>query len=97
MTRCSCRQSNTQKAARAVGFLLSGLALLLMPKCPACLAAYIVLLTGVSVSATVAWHLQTGLWGVCCCVLGFLVWQGAALFRQGRMATRNQRRSRCQS
>lgn len=91
MNRCECRQRNGQKTVRVASFLLSGLTLLLMPKCPACLAAYVVLLTGVSVSATAAWHLQTGLWAVSSGVLVLLGWQGVALYCRGRMAVRSQR------
>lgn len=93
MNRCECRQGNSRKAVRAASFLLSGLTLLLMPKCPACLAAYVVLLTGISVSATAARHLQTGLWAVSSGALVLLAWQGVALFCRGRMAARSQRKS----
>lgn len=91
MKRCECRQGNSRKAVRAVSFLLSGLTLLLMPKCPVCLAAYVALFTGISVSATVAWHLQTGLWAFSSGVLALLAWQGVALFCRGRMTARSQR------
>jgi hypothetical protein len=43
------------------GVALSGIPLLLIPKCPACVAAYVALFTGISVSTVAAAQLQTGL------------------------------------
>lgn len=44
-----------------------------MPKCPACLAGYVALLTGLSLSTATAWRLQTAIIVVCASVLAYLV------------------------
>lgn len=93
MNRCACRPRHGRKAAGAVSALLSGIALLLMPKCPVCLAAYVTLLTGISVSATTALHLQTGLCALCSSALGVLAWQ----FCRAQMSARRQRKDTSQA
>lgn len=59
---CACR---ARTAGRAGGTLVSGIALVLVPKCPACLAGQLALLTGVGISAGPAawlrWALLLGL------------------------------------
>ncbi len=54
---------------RTAGGLLAGTLLFLMPKCPLCLAAYVTMATGVSLSATTAGHLRAGLIAASVCVL----------------------------
>ncbi|WP_146854748.1 hypothetical protein [Brevifollis gellanilyticus] len=46
---------------QGTSLLLSSLALILMPKCPVCVAAYVMLFTGVSLSTTSAGYLRTAL------------------------------------
>jgi len=43
----------------AVGFVTPGVAMALLPKCPACLAAWLALATGVGLSAEAAGILRT--------------------------------------
>ena len=51
-----------RRGMEMTGALLSGATLLLMPKCPVCVAAYLALITGLGVSVTTAAHLrQAGL------------------------------------
>lgn len=51
----------------------SGLILLLMPKCPACVAAYIALATGLSLSFSGAAFLRTSVLVLCGILLAFAV------------------------
>src|SRR6476619_2531518 len=58
-----------QRALAAMGFSLPTLVLALLPKCPACLAAYVALGTGISLSVAAASLLRTSLIGVCVAIL----------------------------
>lgn len=64
---CAARTSttNTRRATGLAGAVLSGIPLLLMPKCPLCVAAYVTLLTGASVSTATAGQLRTGILVLC--------------------------------
>ncbi len=53
------------------GVVLPGTLLALMPKCPMCLAAYVALGTGVTLSYTSAHLLLRGLTALCICTLAF--------------------------
>ncbi len=55
------------------GFFLSSVTLMLMPKCPVCVAAYVAVLTGISLSTAMAGQLRIV---VCFSVLTFLVLTG---------------------
>ena len=57
----SSRPDKFERGRRAAGWILPGAVLLLMPKCPACLAAWIAIGTGVGVSLSTAATLRTGL------------------------------------
>lgn len=67
--------------------VLSGAALVLMPKCPACFAAYVAMGTGIGLSVPAASWLRLGLLILCLGSLSFLV----ARFAQ-RLMTRRARR-----
>jgi len=51
--------------------------LALMPKCPACIAAYIAIGTGVGVSISTAAHLRMVAVGICCGALSFVAFRRA--------------------
>ena len=63
-TRTCCRQ--------ATGWLAPTLGLALMPKCPACVAAYVAAITGVGISIPFATHVRLGLLIFCATALGLV-------------------------
>ncbi len=78
---CCCRAGQAkQDAGQPWRKKLAGLAawgapsllLALMPKCPACVAAYVALGTGLGMSFAVASYLRTGMIGLCLASLAFL-------------------------
>lgn len=67
-----------------VSWILPGAILLLMPKCPACLAAYIALVTGLSLTVSMAGYVQTGLIVLCSIMLTLLAIRLAARWMRTR-------------
>jgi hypothetical protein len=59
--------------------------LAVMPKCPACVATYVALLTGVGISLPAAWYIRTGMILVCLAALVYLV---VRKFRAIKISTR---------
>jgi hypothetical protein len=80
------RRAGTSKGrvTQITGFLFSSVTLILMPKCPVCMAAYVALITGISVSTAVASHLRLGLLIVCLSVLACLAVKGLSKCCRGR-------------
>ena len=60
-----------RRLREVAGVVLPGTLLALMPKCPMCLAAYVALGTGVTLSYTSAHLLLRGLTALCICTLAF--------------------------
>jgi hypothetical protein len=60
---CCCASSPRwyHRAAEVAGWVLPTATLALLPKCPACVVAYIALFTGVGISITLATYLRTTL------------------------------------
>lgn len=54
-----------RRGAEIAGWIFSSATLVLLPKCPACLAAYLALLTGVGISVASAANLRTFLLVLC--------------------------------
>ena len=52
-------QQITRRLFEAAGCVLPGVAMVLLPKCPACLAAWLAVATGVGLSATAAGFVRT--------------------------------------
>jgi len=73
----SCCEFRPPKGSKRIAGLFSwiapGAVLALMPKCPACLAAYIALGTGIGVSVPVADNLRLAVVALSSAVLGALV------------------------
>ena len=75
-----------RRAAGLAGVVLSGIPLVLVPKCPLCVASWITLLTGMGVTATTAGHLRTGIIALClvvsCLSVALLVGKNRRLARK---------------
>lgn len=63
------------RASRLAGWVVPGAVLALLPKCPACLAAYFVLATGTGISVDAASHLRTGVVALCAATLAWLAFR----------------------
>jgi len=104
---CDCRQktardrdhdearrpaSRWRRGGEIAGWIIPSATLVLLPKCPLCVAAYVALFSGVGISFASASHLRTSLLILCVTVLLCL-----ALKRLCRLATRNKARSTAQT
>lgn len=66
MNACGCSHMGKQRAVQnGAGWVISGLMLLLLPKCPLCLAATISLLFGIGLSAEAATVVHGSVIGLC--------------------------------
>jgi hypothetical protein len=63
------------------GWMLPAGGLILLPKCPACLAAYVAIVTGVGISVSAAAYLRMLLLAICIASIGYF-----AAMRGRRMA-----------
>ncbi len=71
--RCVGRPRFRRRFLGAPKWLVPSIALAFVPKCPACLAAYIAIGTGWGVSVTTATHVRQALVVLCAASLVFLV------------------------
>jgi hypothetical protein len=71
-------------SANAVGWLLPSAALALMPKCPACFAAYFAAATGLGLSVSTAAHFRTASIFACAALLSATTLMLAIRLRQIR-------------
>ncbi len=65
-----------RRGARASGWVVPGLVMVLMPKCPACLVAYVAVITGMGISVSVAAGLRWMALGLCGVLIGYFVVTG---------------------
>jgi len=86
--KCHCPNPKALRVRRGgeiAGWLLSGATLVLMPKCPACLAAYVALATGAGITFTTAAWVRTFLLLLS---LGSMAWLAANRLRSRRSTLR---------
>ena len=69
----SRRRSAFRAGVELAEWLIPSVLLVLMPKCPLCLAAYVALWTGIGLSFTAAAHIRAALIVLCVLSLAFLV------------------------
>jgi hypothetical protein len=69
----SPRSPGVRRLLGIIGWLLPSAGLVLMPKCPLCLAAWIGVATGIGLSVAEATHLRLGLFVVYAAALLFLM------------------------
>jgi hypothetical protein len=77
----TCCTSAARRVRRSASWVAPTAVLLLVPKCPMCLAAYVVAATGVSMSVSVAGWVRMGLIGVS---VGVLLAMAVAVVRRWR-------------
>jgi len=91
MTRV--KKTRVKKVREIFAWILPSAILVLVPKCPVCLVAYVTLWTGLGLSFSTATYLRDGLLFVCVAALLFLVVErlkrSAALFNHFRKETRS--------
>ena len=74
-----------RRGAKTARWVLPSAAVVLMPKCPACLAAYVAIATGASISLSMAAQLRLTVLVLC---VGALAYQAAKVFsRRGRFSS----------
>lgn len=65
------KRSLFRRGARRTSWVLPSIMLVLMPKCPICLAAYIALITGITIPITIAARLR---WMLIILCIAAIVW-----------------------
>lgn len=83
-------QWNAPRTRNLAGWVVPGAILILLPKCPACLAAYVAAATGLGLSFASATHLRTSL--LILCVTSLLFLAGKRLSRLGIDMTQSNKR-----
>ena len=84
--------SRLRRGGKIAGWIIPSATLVLLPKCPICVAAYVALFSGVSITVGSAANLRTSLQTLCVAALFCLVMK-----RLCRPAARNKARSMAQT
>lgn len=83
--------SRWRRGGELAGWIVPGATLVLLPKCPACVAMYVALFSGVGISFASASRLRTGLLVLCVAALVGLVlrrlWRVVIQFQRGDAET----------
>ena len=74
------RRTWVRRCRKVAAWVLPGALLALMPKCPACVAAYVALWTGLGLSLSAAFYLRSSLLVLCVASLLYLVLQRLGRF-----------------
>lgn len=72
--RCICGPAS-RRPSKAAASLLSGLLLLILPKCPICIAAWLTVATGIGISAAGVTYLRAGLLLFWIAAVSSLLWR----------------------
>lgn len=76
------------RSAEIAGWIVPGATLALLPKCPACVAAYIALATGLGISFSTAAYIRTSLVIASVSVLGLVAARRGIRWWRGRRSPR---------
>ena len=79
------RRTWSHRAREVAGWIVPGALLALMPKCPMCLAAYVALCSGVTISCSSAHLLMRTLTALCLGTLAICVVRRVVSFRQNKL------------